>query len=120
MSTYAERPRAVLVPLRIENACLSACLKNLLPLILWRRGLGRGGPFLGARNYFGDSFVIFRHAISEDNKTLKRSNVENSRNREIWPDRYQSAHCKMQNCRGIRFPRAPGIKSQLGPVTPKI
>src|SRR5437016_4901625 len=42
MSPYAERPRAVRVPLRIENSCLS-----------------------------------------EDNKTLKRSNVENSRNREI-------------------------------------
>src|SRR5437667_986785 len=28
------------------NRNLRACLRNPLPLLLWRRGLGRGGPFL--------------------------------------------------------------------------
>src|SRR6184192_636385 len=42
---------------------LRACLKNLLPLILWRRGLGRGGLFVCVGSYFGASSAIFRHSL---------------------------------------------------------
>src|SRR5438445_9030571 len=42
---------------------LRACLKNLLPLILWRRGMGRGGLFVGVGSYFGASSAIIRHVL---------------------------------------------------------
>src|SRR5437867_12042746 len=39
---------------------LRACLRNPLPLLLWRRGLGRGGPFLTRALH---ALAIFRHAL---------------------------------------------------------
>jgi len=29
----------------MDEEMLIACLRNILPLLLWRRGLGRGGRF---------------------------------------------------------------------------
>src|SRR5882724_5987613 len=33
-------------PVQLSAVGFSACLRNPLPLLLWRRGLGRGGRFL--------------------------------------------------------------------------
>src|SRR5882724_10776766 len=63
MSPYAERLRAVLVPLRIEYACLS-----------------------------------------EDSKTLKRSNAGNSRNRKICSTVIKVRIAKCEMAAGVNSP----------------
>ena len=87
-------------------ACLRACLRNPLPLLLWRRGPGRGGRFLTRALR---SSKIFRHALMivpandrglDSQGSARRHGIARIQN-EIYDDVLQHA-CVGHNRRQVR------------------